>query len=79
MAELVGIVVKKEVGRGTKSEHDAVMIVTGDGEYKLRRRGGNPFVDPVLSELVGKRIRANGEVDAGQLIMSAWQEIDQEP
>lgn len=52
------------------------MLVTSSREYKLRRRGGNPFVDPEISKLVGKRIQANGVIDAGQLIMSNWKELD---
>jgi len=69
-------VVSKKIGAGTKSEHDAVVLVTPAQEYKLRRRGGNPFVDPEILRLVGKRIRANGVVDSGQLIMSDWKELD---
>jgi hypothetical protein len=71
-----GRVVSKKFGAGTKSEHDAVVLVTADHEYKLRRQGGNPFVDPEISKLVGKRIRASGVVDSDQLIMSDWKELD---
>jgi len=74
--EAEGRVVSKRIGTGTKSEHDAVVLVTPAHEYKLRRQGGNPFVDPEISKLVGKRIRASGVVDSGQLIMSNWKEID---
>jgi hypothetical protein len=69
-------VVSRKIGAGTKSEHHAVVLVTPAHEYKLRRRGGNPFVDPEISKLVGKRIRASGVVDSGQLIMSDWKELD---
>lgn len=74
--EAEGHVVSKRIGVGSKSEHEAVVLVTPDQEYKLRRQGGNPFVDPEISKLVGKRIRANGVVDSGQLIMSNWKELD---
>ncbi len=76
MMEAVGRVVKKRVGIGTKSEHNAVLLDTGHDVYKLRREGGNPFADPEISKLVGKRIRASGVVDSDQLIMSNWKEID---
>ena len=66
----------KRIGAGTKSEHDAVVLVTPAHEYKLRRQGGNPFVDPEISKLVGKRIRAHGVLDSDQLIMSTWKELD---
>lgn len=71
-----GRVVSKRIGAGTKSEHDAVVLVTPAHEYKLRRQGGNPFVDPEISKLVGKRIRAHGVLDSDQLIMSTWKELD---
>lgn len=74
--EAVGTVVKKRFAIGTKSEHSAVVLETARDEYKLRRQGGNPFVDPEIDKLVGKRIRASGVLDSGQLIMSDWQEID---
>ena len=74
--EAEGRVVGRRIGAGTKSEHDAVVLVTYDQEYKLRRPGGNPFVDPEMSKLVGKRIRATGVVDSDQLIMSNWEELD---
>jgi hypothetical protein len=74
--EAEGEVVSKRIGIGTKSEHDAIVLKTPAQEYKLRRQGGNPFVDPEITKLVGKRIRAIGVVDSGQLIMSNWKELD---
>lgn len=74
--ERVGRVIKKRVSSGTKSEHEAVVFVTDSGEYKLRRRGGNPFVDHELEKLIGKRIRASGVVDSGQLILTEWCEVE---
>jgi hypothetical protein len=57
-----GDVVKKPFGSDSKSEHDGVFLVTPSGEYLLRRQGGNPFYDPELEKLVGKRIVAKGDV-----------------
>ena len=36
------------------------MLQTDGGDYVLRIQGGNPFHDPRLEQLVGKRIRARG-------------------
>jgi hypothetical protein len=74
--ELTGRVVKKSVAAGSKSERDAVMFETGSGDMVLRRGGGNPFRDPFLNALVGKTIRATGELHGYTFLMSQWQEID---
>jgi hypothetical protein len=71
-----GTVVMKPFGRGSKSEHDAVCLVTDSGEYVLRRQGGNPFRDPELDKLVGKRIRGEGFVTGYTLIMTSWSEAE---
>jgi hypothetical protein len=68
----VGDVIRKPFATGSKSEHQAVMLVTPAGEYHLRRVGGNPFSDPELSKLVGHRISCDGIVRGADLIMSAW-------
>jgi hypothetical protein len=70
-----GKVIKKPFARGTKSEHEAVCLATDQGEFVLRRLGGNPFSDPELDQLVGKQIRCEGEVVGYTLIISAWSEI----
>lgn len=57
---ITGQVVKKRFAQDSKSERDAVMIVTADGEYVLRRQGANPFQDPELDDLVGKTVEAEG-------------------
>ncbi len=58
---LKGKLIKHLVARGSKSEHDAVLIKTADGEFRLRRVEGNPFYDPVLESLVGKYVTLEGE------------------
>jgi len=81
--ELKGKVVKEAVGKGSKSEHDAVLLEANDGKhgkhgkYVLRRRGGNPFRDPELDQLVGKRIRANGVLTGYTFVMDDWVEADE--
>jgi hypothetical protein len=66
---LRGEVTRRRYAPGSKSEHDSVMIVTDQGEYRLRRRGGNPFSDPALDELVGKRIEAEGTLAGPSFIL----------
>ena len=70
--QFTGDVIKKPFGTGSKSEREAVCLVTDAGEYVLRRQGGNAFSDPELDKLVGKRISCEGIVSGYTLIMSAW-------
>jgi hypothetical protein len=70
-----GKVVRQRFGAGSKSEHEAVALLTPQGPLKLRRPGGNPFRDPELEKLVGKEIACEGDLHAGQLIMSQWNVI----
>ena len=58
--ELTGKVILMKFGKGSKSDHDAVYLDTGKKKYRLKRRGGNPFHDPSINELVGKSIKARG-------------------
>lgn len=72
--QLKGKVIKEVVGKGSKSEHAAVLLDTGDKKYVLRRLGGNPFSDPDLDDLVGKTITVEGNVTGYTMIMSDWSE-----
>lgn len=67
-----GKVVHEKFAPGSKSEHQAVALVTSDGALKLRRTGGNPFHDPELEKLVGLEIVADGELHRGHLFLSHW-------
>jgi hypothetical protein len=68
--EVSGIVTKRRIAQGTKSEHDAVLLCSGDEEFILRRQGGNPFHDDELEKLVGKTITATGVLRGNTLIAS---------
>lgn len=70
-----GRVVRKTFGRGSKSEHEAVTLVTDCGEFRLRRAGGNPFVDPVLERLLGKTIECEGVPRDDTLVMKTWRAL----
>jgi hypothetical protein len=64
-----GTVTRRRYAPGSKSEHDAVMIVTDEGEFRLRLLGGNPFRDPALDRFVGKRIEATGVIAGPSFIV----------
>ncbi len=79
MEQYQGAVIKKRFGEGSKSEHDAVMLEVKEGKrYRLRIEGGNPFFDEELEKLVGKKIRCRGLLHSNTLIMSDWDEIEDE-
>jgi hypothetical protein len=63
MVELQGKIVMKKFAEGSKSEHDAVFLETDDHTYQLRRLGANPFDDPELKAMVGKNIKATGQLN----------------
>ncbi len=72
-----GIVARKLVARGSKSEREAVVLVTPEGgEFILRRKGGHAFRDPQLDELVGTSITADGYVDGQTFIMASWNPLN---
>jgi len=73
--EFVGKVKKKLFGKGSRSESEALFLETPDGEYVLRRQGGNPFHDPELQKLVGKTIRCSGSARDYVLKISDWTEL----
>ena len=72
---LEGRVASKRINVGSKNEHQATVLVTSAGEFKLRRQGGHPFSDPEVDGLVGKRIRGEGFTSAGQFIMERYEVI----
>jgi hypothetical protein len=60
--KLIGTVIEEKFGKDSKSEHNALYIDTGEKKYRLKRRGGNPFYDEALHNLVGKTISAEGNL-----------------
>jgi hypothetical protein len=70
--KLKGKVAKKLLYAGTKSEHEGLVLVTAEGEFKLQRKGGNPFWDETLAELDGKEIEVEGTARETRFIMSRW-------
>ena len=70
--ECSGEVCRKQVAAGSKSERPAVVLKTQDSEYVLRIVGGNAFHDERLEALVGRRIRAEGELHGTTFLMRTW-------
>lgn len=72
-----GTVLRKRVAVGSKSEHNAVVIVTNRGEWILRRIGGNPFSDVELNNLVGRQIECEGTPHQQYFVMSKWKDVEE--
>lgn len=70
-----GRVIRKRVSPGSKSDRQAVVLVSDKGEFVLRRKGGHPFTDDILDQLVGKQIDGEGHLHGYTFIMSNWKEI----
>lgn len=75
MEELEGKVTIKSFGKGSKSEHESVVLTTKNGEFVLRRQGANPFFDPEVRSLVGKTIKCEGVRSDYILYLSKWKVI----
>jgi hypothetical protein len=71
---LTGKVVSRTTAKGSKSEHEAVMLETPNKDYVLRVKGANPFSNPNLDKLVGKTIKATGELADYVLFLEDWEE-----
>lgn len=72
--QLKGLVTKKPFAAGSKSEREAIILITDEREYVLRRKGGNPFSDRELENLVGKRICCEGDLAGYTFLMTKWTE-----
>jgi hypothetical protein len=70
--QFLGRVERRLIASGSKSERRAVTLVTRDGVYVLRRLGGNAFSDPMLDELVGKKVAFHGTARGTTLVVSDW-------
>jgi hypothetical protein len=70
-----GSVVKKSFAEGTKSERSGIYLITESAEHLLRRKGGNPFRDPVLESLVGHEIRCEGALHGYTLIITSYEVV----
>ena len=76
--ELEGSVERQLVARGSKAEHDAIVLRTRLRVYWLRRRGGHPYRDRRLEILVGHRLRVSGSVAGPWFIVDRWEFLDED-
>ena len=61
LEQLTGKVESQLVHRGTASEHQAIVLVTEQGErIVLQRIGGNAFDDSETRRLDGRRVEVEG-------------------
>ncbi len=74
--KLRGRVVRRLYGRGSKSEHEALYLETERGAFRLRRPEGNAFRDPVLEELEGREITAEGTLEGTTFLIDTWKLVD---
>lgn len=75
----LGTVTRKRIRTGSKSEHEAMVLITASGaSYKLRRPGGNPFWDEKLAELEGKVISGEGDLEGDDLFLATWK-VEKQP
>lgn len=72
---LRGTVQQRRYAVGSKSEHDAVTLLTPEGEFRLQRKDANPFEDPQLRAYVGKHVEVAGFVAGPSLIIEDLKEI----
>lgn len=60
-----GVLRRQRLHKGSKSEHEAVVLDTGNGNpLKVQVTGANPFSNPALDALVGQRVRVDGTTAA---------------
>ncbi len=65
---VIGEVALRAVNPGSKSAREAVVLVSNERTWVLRRRGAPSVGDTALLDFVGQRVRAVGTASAGQLI-----------
>jgi hypothetical protein len=74
--EKTGYVRKKPFAVGSKSEREAVVLVTPSREYVLGRQGCNQLQDEELEQLVGKKVRFRGVEHSYKFLVSDWEEVE---
>jgi hypothetical protein len=73
--QMEGKVFKKMIGRNSKTQYEAVCIKHNDDLIILRQPGQNPFSNPELKKLAGKKIKAEGELVRNILFLTHWEVI----
>ena len=65
---IFGNVTKEAYGKASKSERDAILLVTDDTRYVLRRKSGPVFGDNELEKLVGHKVECDGFIVGGTFL-----------
>jgi hypothetical protein len=73
---LVGDVSRAPFAPGSKSEHRAVWLDTGERRLVLRRKDGPAMGDPTLGAYVGRRVRCDGFILAQTLLADSIEVVD---
>ncbi len=55
-----GRVKKEKVLPGSKNEHEAFVLETAEGSYRLKRIGGNPYYDDMFENYLNKEVLIEG-------------------
>ena len=71
---LRGHVVRRVVGRGSKSEREAVMLDTDEGALLMRPRRGPSFGETGYEPLVGKFVACSGTIVGHTLLVDVVEE-----
>jgi hypothetical protein len=71
--QIRGQVVLKKVAPGSKSERDAFVLKSPEGEFVLRKQGANPFVrDREFDDVLGHEIDVEGRILDYLLLVDSW-------
>jgi hypothetical protein len=68
--EKIGQVIRRKIAAGSKSEREALMLCTAEGDFVLRRMGGNPGNDAELERMVGQTVKSEGELAGGYMFLA---------
>lgn len=72
-----GFVVLKKINIGSGNEHDAVVLMTDEGDFPLQRTDVYIFNDQKLRNLIGSIIEGTGTIlNTGTFALDAWKIID---
>lgn len=73
---VTGVVERKRINIGSKSERDALIVRMPDGsDASLRVIGINPFAGRELEQFAGMRVKINGLYDRGVLFVRHTDDI----
>ena len=75
--KIEGEVYTKRVGKKSKTDYDAICIKTSRRHYVLRQPGQGPFKNPELEQLIGKKIKAEGESINDIFFVINWELMDE--